>query len=259
MAVSAKDAIKAFRRSHDEAARIATELGPDELAARSGSAEWTVAQVFSHLGSAAEIALATLRARVADPEGNPAIWDRWNAMPATEKAAGFVTWEGRLVEALEALSDPELDSTRLDLGFLPWPVDIGLFVDMRLSEVTLHRWDIDVAFDPQARLAPYLVPFVLGRLPMFAGYFAKSAGRTGTVAIRVFDPARSYRLELRDDGSALTELEEPAESADTTAQLPAEAFIRLTAGRLAADHTPAGVTVTGAMSLDDLRQVFPGI
>jgi len=28
---------------------------------------------------------------------------------------------------------------------------------------------------------------------------------------------------------------------------------------LAPDHTPDGVTVDGAMSLDDLRMLFPGI
>ena len=40
--------------------------------------------------------------------------------------------------------------------------------------------------------------------------------------------------------------------------MPAEAFIRLIAGRLAPEHTPHGVTVDGAISLDDLRKVFPG-
>ncbi len=30
------------------------------------------------------------------------------------------------------------------------------------------------------------------------------------------------------------------------------------AGRLGTDHTPAGVTIDGPMSLDDLRAVFPG-
>jgi len=153
MAESAWDAIKAFRRSHDETARQVADFGPDQLRAGSGAAEWTVAQVLSHLGSSSEIALDTLTARAANREGNQAVWDRWNAMAPAQQAAGFVAWEERLAEALEALTNQELAGLRLDLGFLPWPVDIGMFTEMRLSEVTLHRWDVDVAFDPQARQA----------------------------------------------------------------------------------------------------------
>jgi hypothetical protein len=211
----------------------------------------------SHLGSSSETAVGTLRARVADREGHQAVWDRWNAMTPAQQAAGFVEWEGRLVEALEALTDQDLAGLRLDLGFLPWPVDIALFVDMRLSEVALHRWDVDVAFDPQARLAPYPVPFVLWRLPMFAGFSSKPIGKTGFVAIQTSDPARSYLLELTNDGASLAEAEAPAVHPGTTVRIPAEAFVRLTAGRLAPGHTPDGMTVDGAISLDDLRNVFP--
>ncbi len=39
---------------------------------------------------------------------------------------------------------------------------------------------------------------------------------------------------------------------------PAEAVVRLVAGRLKPKHTPEGVEVTGNVSLDDLRKVFPG-
>lgn len=258
MAESAKDAIEAFRRSHDEAARQVAAFGPDQLRAGSGAAEWTVAQVLSHLGSSSETALDTLSARIANRERNQAVWDRWNAMAPAQQAADFVAWEERLVGALEALTDEDLAGLRLDLGFLPWPVDIGMFVEMRLSEVALHRWDVDVAFDPQARLAPYLVPFVLSRLPMFAGFSSKPIGKTGRVAIQTSEPARSYLLELRDDGCSLIELDAPTADAGMDARMPAEAFIRLIAGRLAPEHTPHGVTVDGAISLDDLRKVFPG-
>jgi uncharacterized protein (TIGR03083 family) len=259
MAESAEEAIKAFRRSHDDVTLMVADLGPDQLRARSGSTEWTVAQVLSHLGSSSEVSLNTLRARVGNPTGNQAIWDRWNAMLPAEQAASFVTWEGRLVEALEALNDEELAGIRLDLGYLPWPIDIKLFVEMRLSEVALHRWDVDVAFDPYAGLAPYLVPFVLGLMPMFAGYTAKPIGKTGTVAVQTSDPARSYLLELRDDGTSLQELDGPGADAETIVRIPAEAFARLTAGRLAPAHSPDGITAEGALSLDDLRMVFPGI
>ena len=47
---------------------------------------------------------------------------------------------------------------------------------------------------------------------------------------------------------------------DTTATYvgPLEAFVRLLAGRLGPERTPDGTEVTGNVSLEDLRKVFPG-
>jgi len=39
---------------------------------------------------------------------------------------------------------------------------------------------------------------------------------------------------------------------------PLEVGIRLLSGRLKPQYTPAGVEVTGNVSLEDLRKVFPG-
>lgn len=258
MTHSAKDAIGLYRRSHDDIAQIVSELGESDLSAQSGSAEWTVAQVLNHLGNASEITLRTLERGKADMEGNQEVWARWDAMSPSEQVANFVTWEGRLVSALEALSDEDLESKRIDMGFLPFPVDVGLFVDMRLSEVALHRWDIDVAFDDDALVTSYLVPAVLDRLPMFAGFFAKSIGRTGKILIVTIDPERNYLLELRDDGNTLIQVGDPLPEAGTIVAMSGESFARLTAGRLSPEHTPEGTSVTGSLSLQELRQLFPG-
>jgi hypothetical protein len=53
-------------------------------------------------------------------------------------------------------------------------------------------------------------------------------------------------------------LEPGTEGATATFEGPLEAGIRLLAGRLKPACTPAEVTVTGNVSLDDLRKVFPG-
>lgn len=256
MPQSAKEAIAALRRSHDEMVAFIDKLSPEDLQRPSGASEWTVAQVFSHLGSAAELGLNTLTSGQADPDAAPAVWDRWNAMAPTEQTANFVAAAGRLVEALEALDDDALATRKVDLGFLPAPVDVAFMVKLRLSEVGLHGWDVEVAFDPAATVAGYIVPFVLENLPMFAGFFAKPTGTTGRIAIETHGPAGAYLLELRDDGATLSSgIDGPA---DTRIGLPAEALLRLTGGRLAPAHTPPSVTVEGDLSLDDLRGVFPG-
>jgi len=259
MTQHAKDSIAAYRQSHDEVLGQLTEFGDGELLAQSGAAEWTVAQVLSHLGSSSEIALATLRAGAANPAGNQAIWNRWDALPPAMQAAEFLTWELRLVEGLEALSEADLHGMRLDLGFMPWPVDIATFTDMRLSEVAHHRWDIDVAFDAKAVLKSYLVPAVLDLAPMLAGFSARPIGKTGPVVVHTSAPTRTYLLEVTVDGCSVSELgDDPAPDGATTAHMPAESFARLTAGRLSAEHTPSGVDVEGPVSLDDLRTLFPG-
>jgi uncharacterized protein (TIGR03083 family) len=253
----ARGAIGALRRSHDELAALAHGLDGERLRAQSGSSEWTVADVLGHLGSAAEIAVGTLTAGKADPDSIPAIWDRWNAMSPEEKAGAFVASEGRLVQALEALDDEALRDETVDVGFLPQPISIAFLTSMRLSEIGLHRWDIDVALDPAAAQVPiYTVPFILDVLPNFAPFFSKPIGTTGQVAVATTNPDRTYVLELGDQNATLTEGN--ASDAGTRAAMPAEAFLRLTGGRLAPEHTPASVTVTGELNLDDLRRAFPG-
>ena len=215
-----------------------------------------MADVLSHLGSAAEIGWRTLTTGQADLDAAPAIWDSWNAMAPSEKASNFVAANERLVEAFEGLDEAAVADRKLDLGFLPAPVDVSFFAGMRLGEVGLHTWDIDVAFDRNAAVHDYMVPFVLDRLPLFAGFFSKPTGKTGLLAVDMAEPARSYMLDLGDDGASLAESSNPdAENRLTTS---GEAFARLTAGRLDPAHTPASVRIVGALSLDDLRQTFPG-
>jgi uncharacterized protein (TIGR03083 family) len=258
MAEDAKQAVAVMRRSHAEMREWVNGSTPDALETQSGSSEWTVADVLSHLGSAAEIGRNTLVAGKGDFDAAPAIWDRWNAMSPAEKASNFVAADGRLVEAYEALNDDELAHKKVDVGFLPAPIDVTFLARMRLSEVALHRWDIAVAFDPEATVPEYLVPVVLPLLPAFTGFFAKSSGQTGRVAITTTSPARHFLLELSDDGVSLAESGAGAVGGATRLTLPGEALLRLTAGRLDPDHTPAGVEAVGDISVDDLRRLFPG-
>lgn len=47
--------IAALRAHHDELAAVVAGLSDEQLTAPSGSADWKVADVLSHLGSGAEI------------------------------------------------------------------------------------------------------------------------------------------------------------------------------------------------------------
>ena len=215
--------------------------------------------MLGHLGSAAEIGLATLESGRNDMDRAREVWSRWNAMEPEEQASSFLTTDEHYVAAWEALDDEALATRTVDLGFLPEPVDLPFLASMRLSEVGLHRWDVEVVFDPDATVTAAAVPYALDVHVDFSGFFSKPAGRSGTVIVRTSAPERGYILALTGSGAEVTaEAEATAEPADARLHLPAEALVRLIAGRLGPDHTPASVTVDGAVTLDDLRRCFPG-
>jgi len=265
MPSAADTAIQSLRAVHDELAARVRGYAEADLGRPSGAAEWTVAQVLSHIGSGAEIALAGLEAARAGsppPEQSfyQSVWDRWNAMSPRQQANGCVSSDAALVEGYEALDGATRNSLRLELPFLPEPVDLDLQAALRLNESTLHGWDVAAADDPAATLNPTAVPLLVdaltGPMSFLVGAIGKSGGADGVLAVRAFDPDRQLTLRISDP--VALEASAP-DAADGTLTLPAEALLRLLTGRLGgAEHTPATVTVTGPLDLVALRAVFPG-
>jgi uncharacterized protein (TIGR03083 family) len=254
--------ISALRTGHDELVALLDKLGPDDLARTSGASEWTVAQVLSHLGSGAEINLATLESAL-DGTGGPAresnasVWARWDGMSPAEQAASFPAADERLVRRLEGLDERTRTELRIDVGFLPRPVDVATSAGLRLTEFALHSWDVRAALDPAATVSPEATALLLDSIAPLLGFVGRADQIDGAVhlAVRTTAPDGSFGLSIADS-VALTEAPERADGELTA---PAEYVIRLVAGRHSAEHTPAAVTLTGdAVTLDDLRRVFPG-
>ena len=262
MTNSADHLIRILRSGHDQLAGYVANLGEKELTAPSGAQDWDVSHVLSHLGSGAEIAQATLERALSGagspPEGfNPSVWARWDAMGPAEHRDGFVEANRRLVERYEGLDAATRDDLRIDLGYLPAPVSVADAVRMRLVEFTLHTWDVRVGADPAATLAPEAVPEVMDGIAGLLGWVAKPAaldGRHAHLAVELTDPVRSFGLRLGDSA----EITGPPEHPSGVLRAPAEAWLRLVAGRLRPAWTPDEVQVTGPVSLADLRRVFPG-
>lgn len=255
--------IAALRSGYDSLASRVSEFTDDDLARPSGSAEWDVAQVLSHLGSGAEISRATVQAAL-DGEPNPggdfnqAVWDKWNAMTRREQANGFLSANQVLLGLLESLDAGTRDTLRVDISFLPAPVDVATVARLRLNEFTLHSWDIRVVSDEHATLPADATAALLHGEPNLIGWIGKADplnGRQAAVAVTTTEPASAFALRLRAPISV--DFDIPAEP-DGTLTLPAEAWLRLVAGRLAPRHTPASVAAAGAADLGLLRQVFPG-
>lgn len=250
--------IDALRSGHDELVVLVADLSPAELAGPSACHDWDLSQVLSHLGSGAEIQLGAL-ARAVDPStpvvANTEIWDRWNAMSPHERLAGFLITDEKLVEAYEAFDERTRRELRIDLGFLPEPVDVATAARFRLNELALHSWDVRVIFDPAAGVAEEATPLLLEHVETTLGWIGKAERLAGehVVAVETTDPDRRFGLSITDTVG----LTEPPAGTGTTVRLPAEAWLRLATGRLDADHTPP-THLEGELSLDDLRAVFPG-
>jgi len=185
---------------------------------------------------------------------NQEVWDVWNALPPTEQAAGFVTSDRALVELYESLTPEQRTSVMVDLGFLPAPVPVETPLAMRLNEQTLHGWDARVGLDPQAALSNAAAELVLGH---YAGAMSFMLGFVGK-ADQVDEPVRLAVGAHTIVVDETVTLERGTDGATATYAGPLEGVVRLVAGRLSPEHTPAGAEVTGNVTLDTLRKVFPG-
>lgn len=261
MSTAADAWIAALRRSHDDLLAVTDDLTGEQLRGPSGSSEWTIAQVLSHLGSGAEIGLANLEANLAGDEpppneANVPIWDRWNAMTPEEQTSSFRSADARLVAAWEAIPDGLRETQQITLPFLPEPISLATAAGFRLSEHAVHAWDVRIGFADDATLRPDDAALLVQRLPQMTGWLGKPGGWTGVVAVTTVDPAGAWTLSVDAESVSLSE----GAPADAPARLtlPLEAFVRLIYGRLPAKWTPASVAVDGPVTLDDLRTVFPG-
>ncbi|SDJ26185.1 TIGR03083 family protein [Frankineae bacterium MT45] len=256
--------IAALRTGHDDLQAIVVELSDDDLARPSAASEWEIAQVLSHLGSGAEINRATLEAalgrrEVPGADFNPSVWDRWNAMSPREQADGFVAASSELTELYESIDDATRETMRIEMGFLPAPVDLATAGRLRLNELTLHAWDVRVGLGEGDNTLPAdAADALLHGAPNMLAWISKPDQLDGQRAvIRVLTTGTESEFSLTLDAPVSIDFEVPGE-VDGTLSLPAEAWLRLVAGRLPQERTPAEVTATGAADLDLLRRVFPG-
>jgi uncharacterized protein (TIGR03083 family) len=251
--------ISSLRSRHDDLAGLVGTLDDAALVAPSGASEWRICDVLSHLGSGAEITLRPLvmaaTGAEAPTDGNQAIWDRWNALAPREQAIGFIEHDEVLVATLEGLDHEHRRSLSIDLGFLPAPVPVVMAAGMRLSEVAHHDWDVRVGFDPDAVLdeeaADVLLELHAGPMAMMLGFSSRPDAVSEPVTLAV----AGHGLSI---GDGVELIAEPPVAPTATFSGPAEAFVRLLAGRLGPEHTPDDVEVTGNITLDGLRAVFPG-
>lgn len=248
--------IDALRHSHQRLRAVAGSLNADQLRRRSYASEWSIAQVLSHIGSQAEIFGLFLDAGLSgqDPPGPEAfapIWGVWNAKSPEEQAADALRADETVTERFESIDDEQ--RKRFALKLFGMDFDATGLARMRLGEHAVHTWDIAVALDPAATLAPDAVDLLIDTLGQLVARAGKPGGAQRRLHVSTSSPVRHFTLET---GEAVTLAASGYSEGLPELALPAEAFIRLVYGRLDPAHTPP--VETRRADLDELRQVFPG-
>lgn len=253
--------IAALRHEHDVVGGLASTFSDAQLSAPSGASEWTTAQVLSHLGSGAEIGLAGLQVALGQREAleedfNQSVWNRWDAMSPADQRAGYLVHDNALVEAFEALTPEQHASLTVPVAYLPTPLSVATIAGFRLSEAAHHSWDVRVAVDPDAELLESSTAVFAEQMSTDLGFLLGFLGKADRIdrPVSVALGETGYSIVIADTVS----LGSAAEGTTATFSGSLAAGLRLITGRLKPAHTPADVTVTGNVTLDELREVFPG-
>ncbi len=248
--------ISALRNSHGRLRASVQPLTLDQLEQQSYASEWSIAQVLSHLGSQAEIFSLSLEAGLTgrEPPGREEfvpIWDRWNAKDPQAQAADALRADEAALQRFESLDAGQL--ARLHLKLFGMEMGATGLARLRLAEHAIHTWDVVVALDPAATVAPDAVALLVDTVGQLAAWAGKPDGKQRTLRVATTDPERRFILET---GEAVTLTPSDDEAAPAGLRLPAEAFVRLVYGRMDEAHTPP-LEGTG-VDLGELRQLFPG-
>lgn len=250
----------ALRSSHRDLVTFAETIPAAERSRRSYCTQWSVAQVYSHLGSGAEIGLANVRAALTgtEPADNKKIWQRWDSLSADEMISGFTVADARYLDALDQLDIGDLDDVLVQVDALfRLPVDLSMV--LRLAEHALHSWDVHVSFQPDAEVDPRAAELLIDLYPPEIGSMVATrmvAGRAGRAALRVDIDSAPRTLALTFADTVVLKPVQPGNEPSYTGRLRVPtpgAWARLLTGRLDDDHLPAGVTSTGTPTLHDLR------
>lgn len=254
--------IDQLSESHQRLERLLDDIGRDALQRPSACSQWSVGQVVAHLGSGAQIALGALRSGVAgsiEPLADEAMQRRWADYDALTDGAAVgrsLTANAALIEAFEALTVTQLTEVRVP--FFAGPVPVATFAAFRLSEHAVHTWDIEVTRHDAAELDIASSAIILENVikPLIGRLERPSNAAEKRIDVHLVDVGRTLRLELSDPVALLDEAS-PA-IADGSLMISTPAFVRLVYGRFDPQSALKTATVTGAVSLDQLRKIFPG-
>jgi uncharacterized protein (TIGR03083 family) len=239
-------------------------LSRDDWTAQSYCDDWKIYQVVSHLGSGPEVNGAAIRHALAGGQAmgdaeRKAVWAHFDSLAPLEVLPAFRDSNQRFLGMLDQFDKRQLGAE------VPWfgggTAPLARMLASRLSETTLHAWDIRVVKDGSATLAescrPDLLEFSLGRLDVLAKPELAWPLKGELIQFELADPDAVVSISLKEN-LPVGVLLGPLPNAGLRVSTATESFIRLLWGRYSEPAAPARLE----LNLPDLRPhlvaLFPG-
>lgn len=237
-----------------------SELPPGAWGQPSACAGWTVAEVMGHLAGQ-DFALRVRRGIAGDyspPPGSPpvsqhdedafaqAIFERAFATREREGKELAATLLRRLEETVAVFESVPAEGWDALCYWPPGPEPARVMLDMRISELCMHAWDIFSGLDPEYRLSPAAVAVLLDTIPRAVRRaFRAEPGLTGPLRFRfeLTEPVAAYDLLFSREGAAL-ERAATEQPAAVTFRCNGETYVMVMYGRL----EPAAALAAGQLT-----------
>ena len=248
-------------------------LSPDAWSHASACDQWQVADVVTHLTTMsfgfAERLSRGLQGDIAPPAGHPPSSAHNEDALRERVARGAIAERERLGDGLLATFMAGNDALHQQLtrvGPQDWetlcyhpagPITVRDMVNIRITELAMHGWDIRAPFDANAHLAPASFPALFATIPRAVRRaFRPDVHRSRPVRYRflITRPlATSTDIVLSREGARV----EPANhaEADVTFRCDAETYVFVLFGR----HTLDAAVADGAVVVEgdrDLARAF---
>lgn len=245
-----EDTLKTIRRELEETSRLVDGLSAEDWSRPTRCAEWTVTDLVTHIGDAANYQGEAFRRMLSGSMDVPDVPEHRAGDPE-EAAQTFRGGRDHLLAALEEIT-PEQADEPVPLPFSVFPASIAAIV--ALIEYGFHRNDLEWALGDERPLSEDVASTMIATLGGFLPQ-VESQPPDGPLAYRFEAP--SGTLVVASDGGDWTATEET--SAPTCVIAGDDSTVSLFAlGRIPAD-TP-GLTVSGerADEAKAFKRYFPG-
>ena len=271
---TAEERVETLRQEVADFKRRLAALPPDAWEQPSACQGWTVADVVAHLVGQ-DFALRVSRGLQGDfspPEGAPPVTDHdedafaeniFRRAFATRSQVGdqlLDTLFRRLDESAAVFAgvDPEQWENRC--YWPPGPESVRVMLDMRISELSMHAWDVCSRFDPDYRLSDSCVPVLMDTaLRAARRAFRPDPSLAGPLRFRflIDEPvAARYDLIFSPGGAVLQPApDEPKMAgADVIFRCDGETYVMVMYGRL----TAAAALSSGRLTWEGDRELAQG-
>ena len=258
-----QERVEVLRREVADFKARAAALAPEDWDRPSACEGWTVADVVAHLvGQAFPLTVSRgLQGDYSPPPGALAVIahneDEF-AQNIFQRAFNTRAEVGdRLLAALAERLDESVTVFE-SVGTEQWdnlcywppgPETVRVMLDMRISELSMHAWDICSRFDPHYRLSDGSVRVLMDTVPRAVRRaFRPDPGLESTLIFRFAIDAPvavEYDLILSAEGAALRQARnEGSEDADVTFRCDGETYVMVMYGRT----TPGRAMASGRLS-----------